>query len=80
MALRGQIVIECDTARCYAEIVLPASDANVIQGKKLLTLELLAADWLEDEDGLFRCPECCDPDDERGGRKLLRAMQRDLEG
>jgi hypothetical protein len=67
MSIRGVITVECDTKDCHAEDVLDADSADFTEGMKSgVQIELYAAGWRMDDDGLFHCPQCCEDGREKG--------------
>jgi hypothetical protein len=59
MAIRGEIVIECDTPSCHAETHWSGPEAlvDVVQFHIGFSVEFLAAGW-RFYDGKFVCPQC----------------------
>lgn len=41
--------------------LLVARVVLTIRALRSVELTLSAAEWIEDEDGLLRCPDCCEP-------------------
>jgi hypothetical protein len=77
MSIRGTITIECDS--CDGELVLDDRDIDVFPQKRGgLELTAYAAEWVEDEDGLLHCPQCCEERDEAYERAAARARNNDF--
>jgi len=67
MSIRGTITLECDSPKCHAEFVLGDLDLEVApQRGGGLEVAAYAAEWVEDDDGLLHCPQCCEEGREKG--------------
>jgi hypothetical protein len=66
MSIRGTVTLECDSPKCHAELVIDAEDANLCGETGSLLIELIAAEWVLDDNGLLHCPQCCEEGRERG--------------
>jgi hypothetical protein len=58
MSIRGSVTLECDSKGCHAEQVIDAIDSNLCGETKCLLVELVAPDWVMNNDGDLRCPQC----------------------
>lgn len=58
MSIRGSITVECDRRKCQAELVIEGEDATVTETRHGLSLALSAAEWRQDDEGYFWCPQC----------------------
>ena len=77
MSIRGSITLECDQKGCHAELVLDGDGANVTNGRRLLTLELLAPEWHQDEQGDLWCPDCANHEERDEAHERAAARARD---
>jgi hypothetical protein len=54
MAVRGEIVVECDVPTCHAELIISAVRARSIG----VDYAVWDAEWKVDHRGLYVCEQC----------------------
>jgi hypothetical protein len=68
MAIRGSVVLECDSKGCHAETVIGDLEFDITPQKRGgLEISTFADGWVEDEHGELHCPQCCEENPRQKG-------------
>jgi hypothetical protein len=80
MSIRATVTYECDSPDCHAELVLDATDAELVKARGGVQAEFYGYGWQMDDDDQIHCPQCCeeDPRDEAYERAAARARNNDF--
>jgi hypothetical protein len=62
MSIRATVTYECDSPDCHAELVLDATDAELVKARGGVQAEFYASGWVMDDDDQIHCPQCCKED------------------